>query len=192
LVVGCGDFPGKAEAAYYLANKGINVYTPPDRFIYLLIGTKTPGKIIGSAPIRKHPEGAIIGGQPITIDVNERIVVSTSTKGYPVQYYDAPYRYFKALEEYYGISFDLEVVDIQEVGGTVKVTARADEVGARLIGVRVYSEEEYTAVAEWLRKDKRHRAVLFHSALYAPGYKLFFEFPNQTSFGDIYPIMESQ
>lgn len=190
LVVGCGDHKGKADAAYYLASKGIDVYTPPDRFIYTLIGTKTPGKILGSAPIKKHPQGAMIGGQPITMNVGEKTVVSTTTLGYPVQYYDTPYRYFKALEEYYGVSFNLQVIDIREVGETVKVVTKAGETGARLIGVRVYSEEEYKAVAEWLRKDKGNRAVLFHSSLYAPGYRLFAEFPKQTSFGDIYPIME--
>jgi len=191
LVIGCGDHQGKAEAAYYLASKGIDVYTPPDRFIYTLIGTKTPGKILGSAPIKKHPQGAMLGGQPITIDVSEKIVVSTTTLGYPVQYYDAPYRYFKALEEYYSISLNLQVIDIREVGETVQVITKASETGAKLIGVRVYSEDEYKAVAEWLKRDKNNRAVLFHSSLYAPGYRLFAEFPKQTSFGDIYPILES-
>jgi len=133
----------------------------------------------------------MLGGQPITIDVSEKIVVSTTTLGYPVQYYDAPYRYFKALEEYYSISLNLQVIDIREVGETVQVITKASETGAKLIGVRVYSEDEYKAVAEWLKRDKNNRAVLFHSSLYAPGYRLFAEFPKQTSFGDIYPILES-
>jgi hypothetical protein len=32
--------------------------------------------------------------------------------------------------------------------------------------------------------------VLFHTAAYPEGYNLFFEFPRQTSFGDIHPVFE--
>ena len=32
LVVGCGDHRGKMDAAYYLADRGVNVYVPFDRF----------------------------------------------------------------------------------------------------------------------------------------------------------------
>ena len=34
------------------------------------------------------------------------------------------------------------------------------------------------------------QTVLFHTAVYPDGYKLFFEFPAQTSFGDIKPVFE--
>src|SRR5262249_5740297 len=41
LVIGCGDHPGKMDAAYYLAEHGVNVYFPFDRFGGLLIGART-------------------------------------------------------------------------------------------------------------------------------------------------------
>jgi len=44
-------------------------------------------------------------------------------------------------------------------------------------------------VAQWLKEDPKHRVILFHSAPYEPGYNLFFQFPKQTSFGDLNPII---
>jgi len=60
----------------------------------------------------------------------------------------------------------------------------------KLLGIRVKSKEEHDAVYSWLKEDASRRAVLFHTAVYPDGYKLFFEFPKQTSFGDIYPQFE--
>ncbi len=85
VVIGCGDHKGKIEAAYYLADSGVNVYVPTDRFLNTLIGTHTKGAIIGSAPVKKTAEGAVIGDQPIAIDINEPIVVSTTKGHYPLQ-----------------------------------------------------------------------------------------------------------
>ena len=185
LVVGCGDLDGKIEAAYYLANKGVNVYMPTDRFIGMLIGVKTKGNIIGSAPVKKTFDGAVIGDQPISIDINETIMVTNATGGYPIQYYDAPYLYFKELERYIGRSLKIMTVEIDEYGRADKIIERAQKEKVRVIGTRVTSKEEYEAVSRWLRVDKSHRAILFHSAVYPEGYKLFFEFPTQTTFGDI-------
>lgn len=185
LVIGCGDHEGKIEAAYYLAKKGINIYMPTDRFLSLLIGTKTEGMIIGSAPVKKIDKGLIIGGQPVEIEIDEPVVVSNSNKGYPVQYYDTPYRYFKELEKYLQIPLKLIIVDIKEEGQAGLVVQKAEEIGAKVIGLRVRTREEYESVSGWLRKDRSHRAILFHSAVYEEGYRLFFEFPEQTSFGDI-------
>ena len=185
LVVGCGDLDGKIEAAYYLANKGVNVYMPTDRFIGMLIGVKTEGNIIGSAPVKKTFDGAVIGDQPISIDINEPIMVTNTTGGYPIQYYDAPYLYFKELEKYIGRSLKIMTVEIDEYGRADKIIERAQKEKVRVIGTRVASKEEYKAVSRWLRVDKSHRAILFHSAVYPEGYKLFFEFPTQTTFGDI-------
>lgn len=185
LVIGCGDHPGKMNAAYYLADRGVNVYVPTDRFLGTLIGTHTKGTIVGSAPIKKTAEGAVIGDQAIAIDVNEPIVVSNSKGSYPLKYYDTPYRYFKELERYIGKSIKIKTVDIAEYGKASVVVDEARNVGAKLIGIRVKSENEHDAVYSWLKEDKRHRAVLFHTAVYPEGYKLFFEFPQQTSFGDI-------
>jgi hypothetical protein len=44
--------------------------------------------------------------------------------------------------------------------------------------------------AKWLLENKHHRAVLLHSAAYESGIKLFKEFPKQTTFGDLNPVIE--
>lgn len=158
---------------------------PTDRFLPLLIGTNTEGKIIGSAPVKISGESVIIGDQPVKMEIEETIVVSNTKKGYPLQYYDTPYRYFKELEEYLQRPLKLIAVDIEEEGQAGLVVQKAEETGAKIIGIRIRTKEEYKKVSEWLRRDKTHRAILFHSAVYDEGYRLFFEFPEQTSFGDI-------
>lgn len=185
LVVGCGDLDGKMEAAYYLAGKGVDVYMPTDRFIAMLIGVKTKGTIIGSAPVRKTADGAVIGNQPVSVDTDEPIMVTNATGGYPMQYYDAPYRYFTELARYTGRPLKIVPVEINEYGRADKLVERAQREKVKVIGTRIISKEEYEAVSRWLKADKTHRAVLFHSAVYPDGYKLFFEFPAQTTFGDI-------
>jgi hypothetical protein len=190
LAIGCGDAPGKMEAAYYLAESGVNVYVPTDRFIGTLIGTRTKGTIIGSAPVKKTADGAVIGDQVIVFDVNEPIVVSNSQAGYPLRYYDTALRYFKELEKYTGKSMNIIPVEVVEYGKAGAVVDEARRVGARLIGMRVKSRYEHDALSSWLKEDRRNRVVLFHTAVYPDGYKLFYEFPEQTSFGDIHPEFE--
>ncbi len=158
---------------------------PTDRFLSQLIGTKTDGVIIGSAPVKKHEDGAIVGDQPISVDINEKMVVSNSKGRYPLQYYDTPYLYFKELEKYSGKEMSIIPVDIEEYGKSGRVVDEARRIGAKLIGIRVAVKEEHDSVYKWLSEDQDNRAVLFHSAVYPEGYKLFFEFPAQTTFGDI-------
>lgn len=186
VVIGCGDHKGKIEAAYYLADRGVNVYVPTDRFLSSLIGTHTKGTIIGSAPVKKTLDGAVIGDQPLAIDINEQIVVSTAEGHYPLQYYDTPYRYFKGLEKYIGKPLNITAVEVTEYGRADVVVDAARGAGAKLLGIRVKSKSEHDAVYSWLKEDRSRRAVLFHSAVYPDGYRLFFEFPEQTSFGDIH------
>ncbi len=190
LVVGCGDHKGKIEAAYYLADRGVNVYVPTDRFLSLLIGTHTKGLVVGSAPVKKASAGAVIGDQSISIDVTEPIVVSTTKGRYPLQYYDTPERYFRALQEYVGKPLKIIPIEVKKYGHATNVVQAARKIGARLLGIRVKTKEEHDAVYSWLKEDKSRRAVLFHTAVYPDGYRLFFEFPKQTSFGDIYPQFE--
>ena len=190
LVVGCGDHRGKMDAAYYLAEKGINVYAPTDRFMGFLMGAKTKGTILGTAPIKKEGEGAVIGDQPVTIDVDEPIVVSSAAGRYPLQYYDTPKRYFEALGDYCGKPLKIIPVEVKFYGKAMNVVEEARKLGVKLLGIRVKSKEEHEAVAAWLKEDKARRVVLFHTAVYPDGYKLFFEFPAQTSFGDIKPVFE--
>jgi hypothetical protein len=190
LALGCGDHPGKVEAAYYLAQRGVNVYMPTDRFLSLLMGVPTRAGIIGSAPVKPAAEGAVIGDQPLAIDVNEPIVVSTAANVYPLRYYDTAQRYFKALADYSGRSMTIATVEVTRYGHGAGVVDEARKRGARVIGTRVISQAEHDAVAAWLREDASHRIVLFHTAVYPAGYSLFFEFPQQTTFGDIHPQFE--
>lgn len=190
LAVGCGDHPGKIEAAYYLAERGVNVYVPTDRFLSMLIGTRTKGLVMGSAPVKEGPNGAIVGDQPISIDLSEPIVVSTAKAHYPLQYYDTPYRYFQALQEYIGRRLKITAVEVKKYGQAMNVVDVARTNGVKVLGIRVKTKKEHDAVAAWLKVDKGRRAVLFHTAAYPDGYKLFFEFPQQTSFGDVYPRLE--
>lgn len=187
LVVGCGDHKGKMDAAYHLARKGIHVYVPTDRLLGLLIGADVKGSIIGSAPVKPVSGGAEIGNQPVEIDLNEEIVVSNAIPLYPLQYYDTPLRYFRALSDYCGRQMKITDIAVEEYGYAVPVVDAARDRNTNLIGIRVKSVKEHDAVAAWLKEDVKHRAVLFHTAAYKDGYKLFGEFPHQTSFGDIHP-----
>ena len=189
LVVGCGDIPGKAEAEAYMAQRGINCYAPCDRFTSSIMPYKGPGVILGGAAIRpaKNGNGAVIGGQPIAIKVNEAIVVQTTHKTYPDQYCDTPNRFFTNLQKAYGIKLNIDVVDAN-AGNAGKVVAEANKTGANIIGVRVETNADKKPVEAWLKSDKNHRAILFHSAAYDPGYSLFFEFPDQVTGQDPKPI----
>jgi len=193
LVVGCGDTPGKAKAASYLSERGINCYAPCDRFLYSLMPYKGSGVILGSNPIRplKGEKGAIIGGQPIYFNVNEKIIVQTTTKGYPDQYCDTPHRFFTGLNDKFGLTLNMEVVEANR-GETNFVVQKARSTGANVIAVRVLNDKDKKPVEEWLKEDKNHRAILFHSAPYEPGYSLFFEFPYQVTGQDPKPIFIKQ
>jgi hypothetical protein len=81
-------------------------------------------------------------------------------------------------------------VEVTEYGKATNVVDAVRQAGARVLGIRVISQQEYDAVAAWLKEDSMRRAVLFHTAGYRPGYKLFAEFPSQTTFGDIRPVFE--
>ncbi len=183
LVIGCGDYTGKMEAAYYLASKGIDVYFPGDRFVAEVLGHDANGVLMGTAPVK----GNIIGNQPISIEVKELIIVQDISKPYPAQYYDAPTRYFTELNKL--VNLNLEFVKVDDLGETSKIVDRARERNAKVIAVRVFDDKDYESVREWLQEDKDNRAVLFHTSLY-PTQKIFYEFPLQTSFGDPRPIFE--
>ncbi len=184
LVIGSGDSVGKTEAAFYLAQRGINVYMPCDRFIGDLLGYEGQGVILGTAPIHFVNGRAVIGDQPVTIRFGEKVVATdvAPEAGSP---YDAPARYFRALIAA-GVSLDLRVVNVKERQAPL-VVAEAARAGANVIAIRVEHEDDYAAVKEWLSASPAHRAVLFHSAPYPTGYRLFAEFPTQVTFGDPRP-----
>ncbi len=193
LVIACMDQPAKAQAALYLAKNNIACYAPCDRFAGELIGYKIlfpeAAEIIGTAPIRQKDEMAIIGNQPVKISLEEKIIIQYTEAGYPDQYCDTPARYFETLNKKFQLNLNLTRV-MANVGETAKLVQRAKELKARVIGVRIHSPKDVPAIEQWLKEDFQHRAILFHSAAYEPGYEMFFKFPKQTSFGDLNPIIE--
>ncbi|MBE9595005.1 MAG: hypothetical protein IMF19_16175, partial [Proteobacteria bacterium] len=105
---------------------------------------------------------------------------------YPDQYCDTPSRYFRELQKVYNVNLSVTEV-YANVGETSNLVKEAKEQNAGVIGARIFTEADYLPLKEWLKEDKNHRAILFHSAAYNFGIKLFREFPKQTSFGDINP-----
>jgi hypothetical protein len=186
LVVGCGDTEDKMKAAFDLARGGVNVWFPCDRFAGDLLGYDAPGVLIGSAPVRREGDHAVIGDRPVRFATDETIVAEDFPGMGPLRYYDAPARYFRALAALAPIKIDTVAVD--GAGQSSRIVDRAEAIGAKAIGVRVQTPEDAAPVRAWLAASREHRAVLFHSAPYPAGYALFDEFPTQTTFGDARPV----
>ena len=192
LVVACGDLPGKAKAEIFMAAHGINCYAPCDRFTASVMGYNGTGVILGGEPIRPiNGTGAVIGAQPVAINKNERIVVQTTNETYPDQYCDTPNRYFTDLEKVYNIKLNLDVVNAN-INQTDLIVSEAEKTGTNVIGVRVETSNDKKPVEAWLKANPNHRAILFHSAAYEPGYSLFSEFPKQVTGQDPRPIFMKQ
>ena len=189
LVIGCGDSEGKAEAAFHLAQRGVHVVMPADRFQDLLLGYRGPGVILGGAPVRQVKGKSVLGDQPVAFSVREPIVVSDTKRAYPVQYYDAPARYFRRLSQ--SVPLNLVFVDLDDDDQIDRVLSRADAIGATAVGVRVMTGVEDERLRVWLKRAAQRRAVLFHSALYPYAQGLFRDFPRQVTFGDLHPRFHS-
>lgn len=185
LVVGCCDTPYKAQAAWWLASHGVDVYFPCDRYVGSLLGYEGRGTLIGSAPVRSEKGMAVIGDRPVRFSASETIVVEDAQLPGPLQYYDAPGKYFHRLAEMLPIA--TVFVQVTGAGQASAIVHRAEELGASAIAVRVWNDEDAAPVRAWLRASPSHRAVLFHSAPYPAGNALFGEFPKQTTFGDPRP-----
>ena len=188
MVVACGDAEGKAKAAFYLASKGIHVVMPGDRFQDLLLGYEAPGVILGTAPVKLVDGRPVIGNQPVRISLRELIVVENTRAPFPVQYYDAAARYFRRLKTF--ARFNVEYVVVEDSNQIERVLARATELKASVVAVRVATSYEYTQLRDWLRQSPTRRAILFHSGLYPFAQPLFAEFPRQVTFGDLRPRFE--
>jgi len=178
VVLGCCDFPGKVQAADYLSGKGIKVICPTDRMTYQLVGSLNSDNIIGSAPFVITGNSVIFGNRPINIG-GVTIVASTTSETNAIMYYDTPARYLKA------IGADFTSVNLDDLGQLDRVTNKAREINTSIISVRIFNKDDYDHIKEWLDEDMDHRAILLHSLAYPYGYKLFQEYPEQTSFGDI-------
>jgi len=188
LVMACMDLESKANAALHLAQNGINCYAPCDRFAGYLVGYNAPGTIICSAPIRKIPQkrAAVIGNQPIKMNVNEKIIVQTWNVEDGSRYCDAPDRYMQGVANYLKINLNTTTVNAG-IGETGKIIDAAKYYGAKVISVRIYNEDDRLPVDMWLSSDINNRAILLHSAAYDSGYRMFFDHPKQTTFGDLKP-----
>lgn len=185
VVVGCGDSVGKMAAAYDLAVKGVNVIFPGDRYEDELLGYTAKGTLIGGAPVRTEAKKVIVGDQPVEFSATEPIVVEDSKALFPLQYYDAPARYFRRLNTALKLPVTYVEVDNADQIERVLQTARAKKASA--VAVRVFTEGEYMHLREWLQASARNRAILFHSGLYPFAQKLFGEFREQVTFGDLHP-----
>lgn len=185
LVVACGDTPYKAQAAWWLAQRGIDCYFPCDRMVADLLGYEGKGTLIGSAPVRSENGVAVIGDRPVRISLTETVVAEDTKADGGNQYYDAPARYFRRLAE--SLPIKLETVMVTGPDQSQRVTDRAERIGADVIAVRCRTVEDAQAVRKWLKGSRSRCAVLFHTAPYPEGYKLYEEFPGQTTFGDPRP-----
>jgi hypothetical protein len=186
LVVGCGDTEDKMKAAFALARSGVDVWFPCDRFAGDVLGYDAPGILIGSAPVRREGDHAVIGDRPIPFAIDETVVAQDFEGTGPLRYYDAAARYFRALAAAAPIRVDYVPVD--GAGQSGRVVDRARSIHASAIGVRVETAEDAAPVRAWLAAAPSHRAVLFHTAPYPAGIALFDEFPRQTTFGDARPV----
>ena len=187
VVIGCGDHPGKIKAAKYLADKGIKVITFPDKYTSLLLNSKAD--VFGSPPITKQNNSFLIGYRPITITPGNKIVVmNVSSDKFSISYYKTPEIYFTNLQKL--IKINPIYTTITDFSQMDKIIGKAEQEDADIIAVRIYNIDDYEAVRSWLEKNKDHKAILFHSMPYPYGYKILKEFPSQTTFGDINPIIK--
>jgi len=182
IVVGCCDNVGKIKAAKYLAERGINSVCFTDKYLPLILGHNL--SILGSPPVKWVGGRIILGDQPIEINLSEKIVVQdVNPTKFAISYYKTPAFYFKQLSKMMQMPLNIEFVEITDFNQMDKVVKEAENV----IAVRVYNKDDYETVRRWLKENKKHKAVLFHSSSYPYGYMIFREFPDQTSFDDIYP-----
>lgn len=188
LVVGCGDSEGKMKAAFYLAQKGISVVFPGDRYQDLLLGYQAKGVLLGTAPVKMLDGRPVLGNQPIRFSLREPIVVEDTKQLFPIQYYDAPARYFRRLSQ--SIPLNVDYVEVDAADQIQKVLQRADQLGSHAVAVRVVTADEYEPLREWLDRSRSNRAILFHSGLYPYAQPLFAQYPQQVTFGDLHPQFE--
>ncbi|HLC33143.1 MAG TPA: hypothetical protein VJJ82_04920 [Candidatus Nanoarchaeia archaeon] len=179
------DHPGKVYAAKYLSDAGVDVVCFPDKYAYLALGHDL--RLVGSPPIHIENQTAIIGGRPILINFTERIVAINATpSAYALWYYQTPSSYFDELRKAYGLN--VTFVTLEEFGQMEMAVQKARDINATVLATRIFNRSDYDAVRSWLAESKSNRAILFHSASYPFGQRLFTEFANQTSFDDPNPV----
>ncbi|MBN2042497.1 MAG: hypothetical protein JW754_01700 [Candidatus Aenigmarchaeota archaeon] len=186
VVVGCCDNPGKIKAAMYLAVKGIKTICFTDKYLPLILGSGF--EILGSPPIRREGDIVVIGDRPLEFETNETFVVmGMAGDKFALSYYDTPKIYFDQLSE--SIDLDIEHVTIDDFDQMGRIIEKAEEIGSNAVAVRVFTSQDYRDLKGWLEADEKRRAILFHSVSYPYGYRIMKEFPEQTTFDDINPLI---
>ncbi len=184
-VIGCCDHPGKIYAIDYLSKHNITTICYPDKYLFLAIGHNTSA--LGSPPQLVNSTEAIIGNRPLTLTLNDTIIVTNaSDNAYALWYYQAPASYFDVITR--AIPLNVIYVNLTDFNQTSKIVIAANEHNANIIATRVYNRIDYTVMKDWLNANMSHKAILFHSAPYPYGQLLFREYPNQTSFDDPNPV----
>ncbi len=183
-VVACCDHPGKIYAAAYLSERNISVICYPDKYGYLALGHNL--SMVGSPP-QLVGEKAVLGNRPMRITLKDRIVAVNSTDAaYALWYYQTPASYFEALTQ--AIPLNVTYVSLDNFGQMNRVTQTARDINATIIATRVFNSDDYAVIKTWLDEDKNRKVVLFHSAPYPYGQKIFREYPTRTSFDDPNPV----
>lgn len=186
VVVSDCDHPGKVYAAKYLSDKGIRVICFPDKYVYLAAGHNL--SLVGSPPMTFEDESAIIGNRPIFIDKKDRIVaVNASADKYALWYYQTPAAYMEILANAYDLN--ITFVYLEDFGQMELAVKKVREINATILATRVFNRSDYDVVSSWLSESKANKAILFHSASYPFGQKIFNEYPDQTSFDDPNPVV---
>ncbi|MEM3154069.1 MAG: hypothetical protein QW165_00685 [Candidatus Woesearchaeota archaeon] len=184
-VVSDCDHPGKVYAAAYLSQHGIPVACIPDKYVYLAIGHNL--SLAGSPPITILGNKATIGNRPIKITKADKIVVANSTDtAYALWYYQAPASYFETIAR--AAPLNVAYVSMSEFGQQNKITDKAREINANIIATRVFNKDDYETIKQWLDERPNGKVILFHSASYPYGQKIFREYPTRSSFDDPNPV----
>ncbi len=184
VVIGCCDNIGKIKAAHYLSNKGIKSICFTDKYLPLILGSND--SVLGSPPIEHIDDTVILGNRTLSFGINERIIVmNVSSDKFQISYYSTPAIYFSELEKRTGLDLNIFYIEIDDFNQMSRLIKAAEIFNSSIIAVRVFNSDDYNNVKKWLEEDNSNRAILFHSTSYPYGYKLFKEFPEQTSFDDI-------
>lgn len=186
-VVACCDHPGKIYAAHYLSQHNITAICYPDKYLYLALGHNISA--LGSPPQTINNTTAILGNRPMIISINDTIIVTNSSDdAYALWYYQTPASYFTAISN--TIPLNATYVELTDFNQMNRITQTARALNATVIATRVFNSNDYTHLSSWLREDASHKAILFHSAPYPYGQKIFNEFANQTTFDDPNPTFQ--
>ncbi|MDP3727905.1 MAG: hypothetical protein Q8R18_00480 [bacterium] len=185
VVMGCCDHIGKIKAALYLNERGIKVICNTDKYLPLALGQTN--ETLGSAPFKKQENTLLFGAQPIKINLSEKIIVLNATEYYGLSYYATSTIYFTQLQKQTLLPLDLVFVTIDDYNQLQKLVDKAEEANATVIAARVYNEDDYVVLSEWLESSEKKRIILFHSEAYPYGYLLLRNYPAQVTFDDIMP-----